>query len=73
MINPDTFDEFFYLLEAFNLGFRVNSFFPAARDCSKNSRIFLNDFNKTVNGSTEEALTTNTYEFGRNYTRLFSN
>ena len=48
LLNPQTIDEYFYLLEAFNLGFRVKNFFPAARDCSKSLRIFLNDANSTV-------------------------
>ena len=73
LLNPDTIDEFFYLLEAFNLGFRINSFFTAARDCSKSSRIFLNDFNSTINNSTEQGFVEDTYNFGRNYTKLFSN
>lgn len=61
------------MIEAFNLGFRVKNFFPAARDCTKTLRIFLNDANSTVINSTAEKLATETYDFGRNYTRLVSN
>lgn len=46
--NPQTFDEYFFIVESFNLGFRVKNFFPAARDCTKTLRIFLNDANSTV-------------------------
>ena len=73
LVNPRTFDEYFYLIEAFNLGFRVKNFFPAARDCTKTLRIFLNDANSTVENSTSEALTSDTYDFLRNYTQLTSN
>jgi len=73
LVNPKTFDEYFYLIEAFNLGFRVKNFFPAARDCTKTLRIFLNDANSTVENSTSEALTSDTYDFLRNYTQLTSN
>lgn len=41
--NPETFDEYFTLVNAFNLGFRVQVFLPAAKDCTKASQIFLND------------------------------
>ena len=71
--NPRTVDEYFYLIEAFNLGFRVRNFFPAARDCTKSLRIFLNDLNSTVINSTVEKFTAETYDFGRNYTKLVSN
>lgn len=56
MVNPKTFDEYFYLVEAFNLGFRVKNFFPAARDCTKTLRIFLNDANSTVENANTTRL-----------------
>ena len=56
LVNPKTFDEYFYLVEAFNLGFRVKNFFPAARDCTKTLRIFLNDANSTVENANTTRL-----------------
>lgn len=55
------------------MGFRVKNFFPAARDCTKSLRVFLNDGNSTYQNSHRENFTTNTYDFLRNYTRLTSN
>ena len=41
--NPQTYDEYFTLIKAFNLGFRVQVFLPAAKECTKYAQIFLND------------------------------
>lgn len=70
--NIQTIDEFFYIVEAFNLGFRIQIFFPAARDCTGASRIFLNDLNRTVEEGTEQKFLEDTYDFLRNYTQLTS-
>ena len=70
--NPDTYDEYFYILEAFNIGLRVQIFFPAARDCTAVLRIFLNDLNYTTGNQTEENFNKDTYNYIRNYTKLIS-
>jgi hypothetical protein len=70
--NIQTVDEFFYLVEAFNLGFRIQIFFPAARDCTGASRIFLNDLNQTIEDYNSTLLLNDTYDFLRNYTQLTS-
>ena len=62
----------FYLIDAFNVGFRIQLFFPGAKQCQYKAQDFLNEINTTVNESTEEALQSDTYEFFRNYTRLIS-
>ena len=51
----------------------MKNFFPAARDCTKTLRIFLNDANSTYQSSTAEALAGDTYDFLRNYTKIVSN
>ena len=72
MVNPDTYDEYFYILEAFNIGFRVQIFFPAARDCTAVARIFLNELNYTSGNQTQENFDADTYNYLRNWTKLVS-
>ena len=72
LVNPDTIDEIFYVIEAFNLGFRIQIFFPAARDCTGATRIFLNSANNTLHESTQANFINHAYDFLRNYTMLVS-
>ena len=47
MKDPETYDEFYDLLDAFIDGANLIQFLPNIEDCSKYSHIFLNDANAT--------------------------
>jgi len=44
---PETYDEYYALIDAFVSGAKLWTFVPNVQDCSYYSHIFLNDYNTT--------------------------
>ena len=47
MVEPETIDDLFILINGFLQGFNAVQFFPNAPECSKYSQIFMNEDNAT--------------------------
>jgi hypothetical protein len=47
MKEPETYDEYYLLIDAFISGAKLWTFLPNCQDCSYYSHIFLNDYNVT--------------------------
>jgi len=47
MESPETFDDYFLLIEAFLVGGQIEQFLPNALDCKKFAQVFFNEANTT--------------------------
>jgi hypothetical protein len=47
MKDPETYDEYYLLIDAFISGGKIWTFFPNVQDCSYYSHVFLNKYNET--------------------------
>jgi len=74
MKEPETYDEYYALIDAFISGAKLWTFLPNSQDASYYSHIFLNDLNATtimLNNYSE--YSNNSYLAVRNVSQLISN
>ena len=70
--DPETYDEFYDLANAFIDGANLIQFLPNIEDCSKYSQIYLNDQNAT-DIYLKETKDMEAYDYLRNLTQIVSN
>jgi hypothetical protein len=76
MLEPETYDDYYLLIDAFINGAKLWTFLPNVQDCSYYSHIFLNDYNattlllQTYNTTEDENAQ---YNAVRNLSQLISN
>ena len=71
MKDPETYDEFYELWNAFIDGSNLIQFLPNSEDCSKYSQIYLNDWNATQ-VYLEENPNLELFDILRNLTQIVS-
>ena len=74
MQDPETYDDYYRLLDAFISGAKLWIFLPNSQDCSYYSHIYLNDYNATKNMLVDYSeFSNNSYYAVRNVSQLISN